>query len=54
VSKADLLHKKARLKRAIERKAPGPKPVILKIRDDWREAVKKTFSKKKPPNGCPK
>ena len=33
----------------------GPKPDILKIEGmDWKEAVKKSFEKKKPPEGWPK
>jgi hypothetical protein len=33
----------------------GPKPEILKIRDlNWKEAVKRSFDKKKPPDGWPK
>jgi hypothetical protein len=30
----------------------GPKPEVLKIRGlDWKEAVKRSFQKKKPPDG---
>jgi hypothetical protein len=32
----------------------GPKPDILKIEGKWQEAVKKSLSKKKPPEGWPK
>jgi hypothetical protein len=33
----------------------GPKPEVLKINGNWRDAVKKTFDKKKKPaNGWPK
>jgi hypothetical protein len=33
----------------------GPKPEVLKIRElDWEEAVKRSFQKKKPPDGWPK
>jgi hypothetical protein len=31
----------------------GPKPEVLKIEGDWREAVKKSLAKKKPPSGWP-
>jgi hypothetical protein len=39
---------------SVKRQTPGPKPFTLKIEGDWREAVKKSFEKKKPPNGWPK
>lgn len=34
--------------------APGPKPEVLKINGDWRDAVKKSLAKKKPKGGWPK
>jgi hypothetical protein len=33
---------------------PGPKADTLKIEGDWEGAVKKSLSKKKPPEGWPK
>jgi hypothetical protein len=33
---------------------PGPKPDLLKIPGNWQDAVKKSFGKKKPPEGWPK
>ena len=33
---------------------PGPKPQILKIEGDWKKAIKKSFAKRKPPEGWPK
>jgi hypothetical protein len=33
---------------------PGPKADRLKIDSNWKEAVKKSLSKKKPPEGWPK
>jgi hypothetical protein len=33
---------------------PGPKPQRLKIEGDWKEAVARSFKKKKPPEGWPK
>jgi hypothetical protein len=36
------------------RATPGPKPDALKIEGDWRDAVKKSLSKKKPAAGWPK
>jgi hypothetical protein len=34
--------------------APGPKPDLLKIRGNWKDAVKQSLQKKKPPEGWPK
>lgn len=34
--------------------SPGPKPEVLKIDGDWRDAVKKSLEKKKPPEGWPR
>ncbi|HVB97837.1 MAG TPA: hypothetical protein VNJ12_00695 [Candidatus Dormibacteraeota bacterium] len=33
---------------------PGPKPQRLKIKGDWRKAVRKSLEKQKPPEGWPK
>jgi hypothetical protein len=33
---------------------PGPKPDALKIKGNWRDAIKKSLSKKKPAEGWPK
>jgi hypothetical protein len=38
---------------AKRRKKRGPKPNHLKIRGDWKEAVKRAVSKKKPKEGWP-
>jgi len=35
-------------------KLPGPEPEILKIEGDWKDAVKKALSKKRPAEGWPK
>jgi hypothetical protein len=32
----------------------GPKPDLLKIDGDWKDAVKKSLAKKKPAMGWPK
>jgi hypothetical protein len=32
----------------------GPKPDTLRIEGDWRDAIKKSLNKKKPPGGWPK
>jgi hypothetical protein len=36
------------------KKKPGPKPEVVKISGDWRDAVKLSLTKKKPVNGWPK
>jgi hypothetical protein len=33
---------------------PGPKPDTLKLTGDWKKALKKSLSKKKPAAGWPK
>jgi len=33
---------------------PGPKPQVLKINENWEDAVTRSFRKKKPPGGWPK
>jgi hypothetical protein len=33
---------------------PGPKAETLKIKGDWRRAMKASLTKKKPPEGWPK
>jgi hypothetical protein len=32
----------------------GPKPEVLKIKGDWKAAVKKSLAKKKPTDGWPR
>jgi hypothetical protein len=37
------------------KRATGPKPEVLKIEGiKWKDAVKKSFEKQKPPEGWPK
>ncbi len=36
------------------KKAHGPEPARLKIKGDWKKAVKKSLAKKKPVEGWPK
>jgi hypothetical protein len=33
---------------------PGPKPELLKLKGSWQSAMKKSLTKKKPPEGWPK
>jgi hypothetical protein len=33
---------------------PGPKADRLKLKGNWKDLVKKSLSKKKPPEGWPK
>ncbi len=45
------------MRKATKRKKPakaGPKPDTLKIEGNWKDAVKKSLSKKKPTEGWPK
>jgi hypothetical protein len=43
---------KAKPKR--QRKPPGPAPEVLKIEGNWKDAMKKLISKKRPVGGWPK
>jgi hypothetical protein len=36
------------------RKPPGPTPEVLKIEGDWKDAMRKLISKKRPEGGWPK
>jgi hypothetical protein len=40
-------------KRTKSRKPPGPTPEVLKIEGDWKDAMRKLISKKRPV-GLPK
>lgn len=35
------------------RETPGPKPEVLKIEGDWKDAIKKALGKKRPIGGWP-
>jgi hypothetical protein len=37
-----------------KRHAPGPQPEVLKIEGDWKDAMRKLISKKRPESGWPK
>jgi hypothetical protein len=52
VNKKGVKKRKPRPKK--KRVQPGPKPDLLKIDEDWREAIKKSLKKKKPADGWPK
>jgi hypothetical protein len=41
-------------KKTKKKETPGPKPDVVKIDGDWREAVKQSLQVKKPANGWPK
>jgi len=46
---------KAKRKKPVKpQSAPGPKPDTLKLKGPWKDAVRKSFEKKKPPEGWPK
>jgi len=36
------------------RKPPGPKPEVLKIEGNWKDAMRKLISRKRPADGWPK
>jgi hypothetical protein len=40
------------VKKTLEKR--GPKPELLKVDGDWKNAVKKSLAKKKPVTGWPK
>jgi hypothetical protein len=44
---------KRRANRKLKSKS-GPKPDVLKLEGDWKENIKKSLTKKKPPEGWPK
>ena len=48
------MKKKAKPKNQKPSAKPGPKPDTLKVRGSWKSAIKKSFQKKKPPEGWPK
>jgi len=45
---------KKKRKSAKPRAKPGPKAETLKVKGDWRRAIKTSLAKKKPPEGWPK
>ena len=40
--------------KAKPKKGPGPAPEILKIEGNWKDAMRKLISKKRPVGGWPK
>ena len=46
--------KKSKPKAKKPRKPPGPKPEVLKIEGNWKDAMRKLISKKRPVGGWPK
>jgi hypothetical protein len=44
----------ARTKHKRERKPPGPTPEVLKIEINWKDAMRKLISKKRPVGGWTK
>jgi hypothetical protein len=45
---------KSKRKNKLKRIAPGPKPDTLKFDGNWKDAVKKSLGKRRPPEGWPK
>jgi len=37
-----------------KKKAPGPKPEVLKLEGNWKDAIKESLRKQRPPGGWPK
>jgi hypothetical protein len=46
--------KKSKPKAKKPRQRPGPIPEVLKIEGDWKDAMRKLISKKRPVGGWPK
>jgi hypothetical protein len=46
--------KKSKEKAKTPRKPPGPKAEIMKIEGNWKDAMRKLISKKRPIGGWPK
>jgi hypothetical protein len=44
----------AKQKTKPRQRKPGPQPEVLKIEGDWKDAMKKLISKKRPEDGWPK
>jgi len=40
-------------KKKKKRQPPGPAPEVLKIKGDWKDAMRKLISKKRPVSGFP-
>jgi hypothetical protein len=45
---------KAKKKLTRKKKTPGPKPEVLKLEGDWKDAVKESLKLKRPVGGWPK
>jgi hypothetical protein len=48
-----MAQKKAKRKPPRPASSPGPKPDVLKIQGNWKNAIKQSFQKKKPAEGWP-
>lgn len=46
--------KKSKTKAQKPRNPPGPEPEVLKIEGNWKDAIRKLISKKRPIGGWPK
>jgi hypothetical protein len=45
---------KAKTQRKRKPKPRGPKPETLKLEGNWKDAIKKSLRKNRPPGGWPK
>jgi hypothetical protein len=41
-------------KRTPKKKTPGPKPEVLKLEGNWKDAIKKSLKLTRPPGGWPR
>jgi hypothetical protein len=41
-------------KRTPKKKTPGPKGEVLKLEGNWKDAIKESLKKKRPPESWPK
>jgi hypothetical protein len=48
------MNKKAKPRSDRPKSSPGPKPNVLKLKGEWKQAVRQSLTKKKPPEGWPK
>jgi hypothetical protein len=44
---------KAKTKLTRKKKIPGPKPEVLKLEGNWKDAIKESLKKRRPPEGWP-
>jgi hypothetical protein len=50
----EMVGRRKTMKNKKQKAKPGPKAEVLKIKGNWRKAMKASLAKKKPPEGWPK